>query len=120
MNSSPSNDKSDLVFKALASQSRRQMIDLLVASPGIGVQALASHFQISRIGVMKHLKVLEEAGLVLSKKQGRTRHLFFNSVPIQMVYDRWTDQFSGFWSTQLVDMKSRIESESDSQGNQSA
>ena len=109
---------SDQLFQALAHQARRQMLDLLQAAPGLSVAALASHFDISRIAVMKHLKVLEAAQLVLSKKAGRERHLFFNPVPIQMVYDRWTDKYSAFWSARLVDLKTRVESQS--QGSQSA
>ena len=67
---------------------------------------------------MKHLKVLETANLVLSKKSGRERHLFFNPVPIQMVYDRWTNKYSAFWSARLVDLKQRIETQN--QGSQRA
>lgn len=65
----------------------------------------------SRIGVMKHLKVLVEAKLVISRKKGRTRELFFNAAPIQMIYDRWTDEYSAFWVTQAVDLKYRVEKE---------
>ena len=106
------------LFQALAHQARRQMMDLLQEAPGLTVAALASHFDISRIAVMKHLKVLETANLVLSKKSGRERHLFFNPVPIQMVYDRWTNKYSAFWSARLVDLKQRIETQN--QGSQRA
>ncbi len=99
----------DLVFAALAHAGRRRMLDLLCEAPGMSVRALASHFDISRIAVMKHLKVLEDAGLVLSRKQGRTRHLFFNAVPIQQIYDRWTTQYARFWASKLVDIKSNAE-----------
>jgi predicted transcriptional regulator len=109
---------SDQLFQALAHQARRQMMDLLQEAPGLTVAALASHFDISRIAVMKHLKVLETANLVLSKKSGRERHLFFNPVPIQMVYDRWTNKYSAFWSARLVDLKQRIETQN--QGSQRA
>lgn len=64
----------------------------------------------SRIGVMKHLDLLVESGLVVSRKQGRTRQLFFNAAPIQMIYDRWTDEYSSFWVTQAVDLKYEVES----------
>lgn len=109
---------SDQLFQALAHQARRQMMDLLQEAPGLTVAALASHFDISRIAVMKHLKVLETANLVLSKKSGRERHLFFNPVPIQMVYDRWTNKYGAFWSARLVDLKQRIETQN--QGSQRA
>ena len=85
------------------------MIDLLMATPGMSVKALASHFEMSRIAVMKHLGVLEEAELVLSRKEGRVRHLFFNPVPIQQLHDRWTTQFSAFWSERMVDLKTLVE-----------
>ena len=110
----------DLLFSALSHPARRRMLDLLVQVPAISVKALASHFDMSRIAVMKHLKVLEESGLLLSRKEGRTRHLFFNSVPIQMVYDRWTTQYSAFWSSRLADLKSRVEARAASGENQSA
>ena len=99
----------DRVFAALAHPARRRVLDLLVQSPGASVKAVASHFTISRIAVMKHLAVLEEAGLVLSKKEGRTRALFFNSIPIQQIYDRWTTQYSAFWASRIVDVKERLE-----------
>ena len=86
----------------------------------MSVKALSSHFEMSRIAVMKHIKVLESCGLLLSTKDGRTRSLFFNPVPIQQVYDRWTDQYSSFFSTRMVDLKTRIESEAQAGKNQSA
>ncbi len=58
---------------------------------------------------MKHLAVLEEAELLLSKKEGRERKLFFNAVPIQQIYDRWTDQYSSFWAGHLTDIAARVE-----------
>ena len=99
----------DLVFSALAHPARRRMLDLLVDAPGASVKAIASHFDISRIAVMKHLAALEACGLVLSEKSGRTRHLFFNPVPIQQIHDRWTTQYSAFWSSHLVDIQSRVD-----------
>ena len=102
-------DPNDAIFFALAHAARRRMLDLLVASPGMSVKAMASHFDMSRIAVMKHLNVLEEAGLLLSKKEGRTRQMFFNPIPIQLIYDRWTTQYGAFWSQRMVDIKSRVE-----------
>ena len=64
----------------------------------------------SRIGVMKHLSILVEAKLVLSRKKGRVRQLFFNAAPIQLIYDRWTDEYGAFWTTQAVDLKYKVES----------
>jgi len=102
-------ERTDLLLSALSHSGRRRMLDLLMAAPGMSVKALASHFEISRIAVMKHLKVLEQAELVLSRKSGRTRSLFFNPIPIQLMHDRWTTQYSAFWSERMVDLKSRIE-----------
>ncbi len=110
----------DLLFSALAHPARRRMLDLMVEVPGISVKALASHFEMSRIAVMKHLKVLEECELLLSKKEGRVRHLFFNPIPIQLVYDRWTTQYSSFWASHLADIKTRIEKRAESEGQSSA
>ena len=85
------------------------MLDLLRDHPGMTVAALASHFSCSRIMVIKHLQTLDHAGLVLSEKDGRSRRLFFNAVPIQQIYDRWTDQYSQFWATKVVDIKGAVE-----------
>jgi DNA-binding transcriptional ArsR family regulator len=100
----------DLIFQALASQPRRLIIDVVKKMPGCCVNDVCEHFQMSRIGVMKHLQILTDAKLVISRKQGRTRALYFNAVPIQMIYDRWTDEYSAFWATQAVDLKYKVES----------
>ena len=111
----------DRLLAALAHSGRRRMLDLLMSMPGMNVKALASHFEMSRIAVLKHLRVLEEAELVLSRKVGRVRELFFNPVPIQLMHDRWTDQYSAFWSERMVDLKSRVEGRAqDSEENKSA
>ena len=99
----------DLVFAALAHPARRRMLDLLVQAPGASVTAIASHFEFSRIAVMKHLKALEAADLVISEKSGRTRRLYFNPIPIQRIYDRWTDQYSSFWAGRIADIQARVE-----------
>lgn len=105
-----SDAKTDAVFTALAHASRRRMLDLLAMRPGMTVKALTSHFECSRVMVLKHLKTLEEADLVISERAGRERRLYFNPIPIQLIYDRWTDQYSAFWASKLVDIKTRIES----------
>lgn len=99
----------DAVFSSLAHPVRRRILDLLVLHPGLTVKAVASHFDISRIAVMKHLATLEAANLILSEKRGRERRMYFNPVPIQQIYDRWTDQYSAFWASRLVDIKDRVE-----------
>ena len=89
-------------------------MDLIRQSPGCNINDLSRHFQMSRIAVMKHLKVLVDAGLVISKKSGRSRELYFNAAPIQMIYDRWSDEYSAFWTTQAVDLKYAVEGGSES------
>jgi len=99
----------DRLLATLAHPARRRTLDLLMAHPGMSVKALASHFEVSRIAVHKHLKVLEEAELVLSRRSGRVRQLYFNPVPIQEIHDRWTTKYSAFWSARMVDIKARVE-----------
>ncbi|WP_295692089.1 helix-turn-helix transcriptional regulator [uncultured Maricaulis sp.] len=95
----------DAVFQALANATRREMLDIVRDDPGISVGAVASRFDVSRIAVMRHLSVLEEAGLVISDKRGRTRHLYMNAVPIQMIHDRWTSEYSALWAGRMLDIK---------------
>ena len=87
------------------------MLDVVKKAPGCSLGELCGHFDMSRIGVMKHLQVLVDAKLVLSRKRGRTRELFFNAAPIQQIHDRWSDEYSAFWTTQAVDLKYRVETE---------
>lgn len=103
----------DKLFQALASTARREVLDIVRQSPGCSVAHVCKHFDVSRIAVMKHLKVLEDADLLISEKQGRTRHLYFNAAPIQMIYDRWTDEYSAYWSGQLTGIKYRSEGRHD-------
>lgn len=95
----------DDVFHALAHRSRRRMLDIVKNNPGIGVGELAVQFDVSRIAVMKHLNVLESAQLVISEKQGRTRKLYFNAAPIQLIHERWTTDFSAYWAGNLTRIK---------------
>ncbi|MEM9233732.1 MAG: helix-turn-helix transcriptional regulator [Pseudomonadota bacterium] len=99
----------DQVFHALAHETRRAILDLLRQEPGQPVGRLASNFDVSRITIINHLAVLETAGLVLSEKDGRSRRLYLNLVPIQMIYDRWTDDFGGYWATRLTGIKYAVE-----------
>lgn len=102
----------DKVFQALASSVRRQMLDIVRDRPGCSVSEVARHFDVTRIAVMKHLAVLEQAGLLISEKKGRTRSLYFNTVPIQMIHDRWSTEFSALWAGKLTAFKYRIEQSS--------
>lgn len=95
----------DAIFQALANESRRRMLDLVKESPGINVGTLAGEFEVSRVAVMKHLRVLEEADLIVSEKAGRTRRLYFNAVPIQLIHDRWMTDYSAYWSGNLTQLK---------------
>ena len=91
----------DLVFHALAHQTRRRILDLVRDKPGQSVGELAQAFDVSRIAIMNHLKVLEEAGLLISQKDGRTRRLYLNAMPIQAIHERWIDAFSEAWADRL-------------------
>lgn len=93
------------VFLALASPHRRRMLDILVEMPGCNVNDVAKYFDMSRIAVMKHLNVLEEAELIVSEKNGRSREMHFNVAPIQAIHDRWSDEYSRFWGGQVMDIK---------------
>jgi predicted transcriptional regulator len=66
---------------------------------------------VSRIAVLKHVRVLEQAGLLYSEKRGRTRQLYFNVVPIQMIHDRWTTEYSALWASRLTEIKYKVEAE---------
>ena len=103
----------DAVFLALACPTRRRILDVVMAKPGCGVKHVAKFFAMSRIGVLKHLRVLVDAGLLTSEKEGRNRKLFFNCVPIQMIYDRWTTEYSALWASGLTRVKYRVEQKRD-------
>lgn len=101
------------VFQALASVARRQMLDLVAAKPGCSVQHVAEHFDMSRIGVLKHINTLEQAGLLLSVRSGRERPLHVNLAPLQLIQERWSDQYGRFWASRLTRLKYAIEGASD-------
>ena len=100
----------DAVFKALADGTRREILDRLFARDGQTLGELEGHFAMSRFGVMKHVRVLVDADLVVTRKDGRhTRH-FLNPVPIQLVADRWIDKYAAARVTALADLKAALES----------
>ena len=101
----------DRVFKALADPTRRLLLDRLYVRDGQTLTELESTVEMTRYGVMKHLRVLEEAGLVVSRKSGREKLHFLNAVPIRAVHDRWIDKFTERHVAALVDLKSELESE---------
>jgi DNA-binding transcriptional ArsR family regulator len=99
----------DRVFKALADPSRRRLLDLLFERDGQTLTELESRLAMTRFGVMKHLRQLEEAGLVVSRKVGRTRVHHLNPVPIQQIHDRWIDKYTAHRAAALVDLKKQLE-----------
>ena len=99
----------DAVFRALADPTRRSLLDELFREDGQTLSALEEHFSMTRFGVMKHLKQLEEAGLVVTRRQGREKLHFLNPVPIRLVHDRWVSKYAEPWTTALGDLKQRLE-----------
>ena len=99
----------DPVFKALADPTRRSLLDELFREDGQTLSALERRFAMSRIGVMKHLKQLEEAGLVITKRRGREKLHFLNPIPIRMVHDRWIDKYTEPWAASLIGLKNELE-----------
>jgi DNA-binding transcriptional ArsR family regulator len=103
----------DRVFKALADPTRRFLLDLLFAREGQTLTELESAVEMTRYGVMKHLKVLEEADLVVSRRSGREKLHFLNAVPIREVHDRWIDKYTERHVAALIDLKNELESDHD-------
>lgn len=99
----------DAVFKALADPTRRSLLDELFREDGQTLGMLEERLPMTRFGVMKHLKVLEEAGLVVSKKRGREKLHFLNPVPIRLVHDRWVSKYAEAWAAGLSDLKRDME-----------
>jgi DNA-binding transcriptional ArsR family regulator len=102
----------DRVFRALADSSRRFLLDLLFARDGRTLTELESQLEMTRFGVAKHLKVLEEAGLVVVRRSGREKLHYLNPVPIRQIHDRWIDKFTEQNVTALIDLKRTLEEES--------
>ncbi|MEZ0068059.1 uncharacterized protein YndB with AHSA1/START domain/DNA-binding transcriptional ArsR family regulator [Streptacidiphilus sp. MAP12-20] len=100
----------DEVFKALADPTRRALLDALFESDGQTLSALEARFETSRFAVMKHLKQLEQAGLVVTRRQGREKLHFLNPVPIRLVHDRWVSKYAEPWAAALSDLKHDLES----------
>lgn len=107
----------DAVFAALSSEPRRRILDVLKQEPGANVNRVCEFFdEMGRIAVLKHVDVLEAANLVISEKVGRERKLYFNPVPIHLIYDRWTTEFSAYWAGGLARLKYRIEKKGGTRG----
>ncbi len=99
----------DAVFKALADPTRRDLLDALFAEDGQTLTALEERVPMSRFGVMKHLKVLEEAGLVVTRKRGREKLHHLNPVPIRLIQDRWVSKYAEPWAAGLIELKTQLE-----------
>src|SRR6266446_10779099 len=101
----------DRVFKALADPTRRFLLDLLFKRDGRTLTELASELEMTRFGVMKHLRLLEDAGLVLVRRSGREKLHFLNPVPIRLIHDRWIDKYTEGPASALADLKRRLENQ---------
>ena len=99
----------DAVFKALADPTRRSLLDELSREDGQTLHALDERFAMSRFGVMKHLKQLEEAGLVVTRRRGREKLHFLNPVPIRLIHDRWIDKYTEHRVSALAELKTQLE-----------
>jgi DNA-binding transcriptional ArsR family regulator len=99
----------DAVFKALADSTRRTLLDELFEQDGQTLTALETRLPMSRFGVMKHLRVLEEAGLVTTRKRGREKLHFLNPVPIRLIHDRWVSKYAEPFAETLTGLKQQLE-----------
>ena len=102
-------DGVELVFKALADPTRRRLLDELFASDGQTLGALAERFAMTRVAVAKHLRLLESAGLVVTRRRGREKFHYLNAVPIRLLYDRWVSKYTETWVAGLVDLSRDLE-----------
>ncbi len=99
----------DSVFKALADPTRRLLLDRLYERDGRSLTELESDLEMTRFGVMKHLRVLEEAGLVVTRRSGREKLHYLNPVPIRLIHDRWIDKYTERRVSALADLKNELE-----------
>jgi uncharacterized protein YndB with AHSA1/START domain len=99
----------DKVFRAMADPTRRRLLDALFKDDGQTLTALEGRFRMTRFGVMKHLRQLEEAGLVVTKRRGREKLHFLNPVPIRLVHDRWVSKYAEPWASALSGLKTKLE-----------
>ncbi len=97
------------MFKALADPTRRDLLDALFETDGQSLSALVDHFEMTRIGVAKHLGVLERAGLVVTRRSGRQKLHYLNPIPIRLIHDRWVSKYTETWASGLVELKCNLE-----------
>ncbi len=103
------NPAMDEVFRALADPTRRSLLDELFREDGQTLNALQGRLPMTRFGVMKHLKLLEEAGLVVTRRRGREKLHFLSPVPIRLVHDRWVSKYAEPWTAALSELKNKLE-----------
>src|SRR5712691_8601524 len=99
----------DLVFKALADPTRRALLDRLFERDGGTLTELESEIDMTRFGVMKHLRILEDAGLVVTRRSGRAKLHFLNPVPIRVIHDRWIGKYRERHVSALANLKTKLE-----------
>ena len=99
----------DDVFRALADPTRRSLLDKLFKNDGLTLSALAAEAKMTRFGVMKHLTLLEQAGLIATRRRGREKLHYLNPIPIRLVHDRWVSKYTEPWAAALTDLKNRLE-----------
>ena len=99
----------DRVFKALADPTRRFLLDRLFERDGRTLTELESELEMTRFGAMKHLRVLEDAGLVVTRRKGREKLHFLNPVPIRLIHDRWVSKYTEPLAAALSELKTRLE-----------
>ena len=99
----------DGVFRALADPTRRYLLDRLFERDGRTLTELESELEMTRFGVMKHLRVLEDAGLVVTRRQGREKLHYLNSVPVRLIHDRWIDKYTEPRVSTLAELKTQLE-----------
>ena len=99
----------DIVFKALADPTRRFLLDKLFVQDGRTLTDLESELEMTRFGVMKHLRILEDAGLVVTRRSGREKLHFLNPVPIRLIHDRWIDKYTEHRVSALAELKTQLE-----------
>ena len=101
----------DAVFRALGDPTRRRLLDALFKKDGQTLSALEARLPMTRFGVMKHLRILEDARLIVTKRRGREKLHFLNPVPIRLVHDRWVSKYAEPWAATLTGLKKRLEEE---------
>jgi DNA-binding transcriptional ArsR family regulator len=99
----------DVIWKALADETRRSILDCLRDGPKRTTEIVERFPELSRFGVMKHLQVLRDAGLVLTREEGRTCVNSLNAVPIRLIYERWVSKFAEYWAMTLIGLRESLE-----------